>query len=115
VTLNPWYGVQNGVTRQTRDGKPPGGFVPKERVSLQQAIEGYTLGAAIGARKEKSEGSLEPGKLADLIILSQDLFTLEPNQIYKTNVLLTMVGGKIVYKSPEFRASTKATAQGNRQ
>ena len=113
VTLNPWYGVQNAVTRQTRDGKPPGGFVPQERISLQQAIEGYTLGAAIGARKEKTEGSLEPGKLADLIILSQDLFSMEPSQIYKTNVLLTMVGGKVVYESPEFRPSTKISAKGN--
>jgi predicted amidohydrolase YtcJ len=113
VTLNPWYGVQNAVTRQTRDGKPADGFVPKERISLQQAIEGYTLGAAIGARKEKTEGSLEPGKLGDLIILSQDLFSTEPSQIYKTNVLLTMVGGKVVYESPEFRSSTKISAKGN--
>jgi predicted amidohydrolase YtcJ len=116
VTLNPWYGVQNAVTRQTRDGRPPEGFVPKERISLQQAIEGYTLGAAIGARKEKSEGSIEPGKLADLIILSQDLFTLKPTQIYKTQVLLTMVGGKVVYQSPEFRLSTTgASAKGNQR
>jgi predicted amidohydrolase YtcJ len=108
--------VQNAVTRQTRDGRPPEGFVPKERISLQQAIEGYTLGAAIGARKEKSEGSIEPGKLADLIILSQDLFTLKPTQIYKTQVLLTMVGGKVVYQSPEFRLSTTgASAKGNQR
>jgi predicted amidohydrolase YtcJ len=116
VTLNPWYGVQNALTRQTRDGKPPGGFIPKERLSLQQAIEGYTLGAAIGARKEKSEGSLQAGKLADLIILSQDLFSIEPSQIYKTQVLLTMVGGKVVYQSPEWRASTtQASTRGNHQ
>jgi predicted amidohydrolase YtcJ len=104
VTLNPWYGVQNAVTRQTRDGKPPEGFVPKERISLQQAIEGYTLGAAVGARKEKNEGSIEAGKLADLIILSQDLFSVDPKDIYKTQVLLTMVGGKIVYQSAEWKS-----------
>src|SRR3954468_7715926 len=101
VTLNPWYGVQNAVTRQTRDGKPVDGFVPKERISLQQAVEGYTLGAAIGARREKTEGSVETGKLADLIIVSKDLFSMEPRNIYKTQVVLTMVGGKIVYQSPE--------------
>jgi predicted amidohydrolase YtcJ len=116
VTLNPWYGVQNALTRQTRDGKPPGGFVPKERLSLNQAIEGYTLGAAIGARKGKTEGSIEPGKLADLIVLSEDLFSVEPSQIYKTEVLLTIVGGKVVYQSPEWHAATtQASAKGNHQ
>ena len=76
VTLNPWYGVQNAVTRQTRDGKPEDGFVPKERISLQQAIEGYTLGAAIGARREKTEGSNQPGKLADLIDMCRRTYFL---------------------------------------
>ena len=113
VTLNPWYGVQNAVTRQTRDGKPPDGFVPKERLSLAQAIEGYTLGAAIGARKEKTEGSIEPGKLADLIILSQDLFSAEPNQIYKTQVLLTIVGGRVVYQSPDWKLPKPESAKGD--
>jgi len=114
VTLNPWYGVQNAVTRQTRDGKPPDGFVPKERLSLQQAIEGYTLGAAVGARREKTEGSIEPGKLADLIIISQDLFSTEPSQIYKTQVLLTIVGGKVVYQSPDWKLpKSKSSVKGN--
>lgn len=102
VTLNPWYGVQNAVTRQTRDGKPDGGFVPHERLTLEQAIEGYTLGAAKGARRERTEGSITPGKLADLIMLSQDLFKVGPAAIYKTEVVMTMVGGKIVYqKKPD--------------
>ena len=104
VTMNPWYGIQTAVTRQTRNGKPPGGFVPEQRLGLEQAIHSYTLGAAIGSRRDKSEGSIEPGKLADLIILSQDLFKLDPHQIYKTRVLLTVVGGKIVYRSPDWRA-----------
>ena len=102
VTLNPWYGVQNALTRQTREGDPPGGFVPHERISLESAIKGYTLGAAYGGRKEKTEGSIEPGKLADLIVLSQDLFKIEPSQIANTEVLLTMVGGKVVYQSPSW-------------
>jgi predicted amidohydrolase YtcJ len=100
VTLNPWEGVQNALTRQTTEGNPPGGFVPKERISLEDAIRGYTLGAAIGGHREQKEGSLEPGKLADLIVLSQDLFGIEPTEIGKTQVLLTMVGGKVVYESP---------------
>lgn len=110
VTLNPWTGVQNAVTRQTTDGDPPGGFIPKERVSLGDAIRGYTLGAAIAGHREKNEGSLEPGKVADLIIVSQDLFKIEPTDIAKTQVLLTMVGGKVVYESPEWKSAARQSA-----
>jgi predicted amidohydrolase YtcJ len=99
-TLNPWPGVQNALTRQTTEGDPPGGFVPKERINLQDTIKAYTLGAAFAGHREKTEGSLEPGKLADLIMLSQDLFKIEPSDIAKTEVLLTMVGGKVVYQAP---------------
>ena len=103
VTLNPWPGVQNGITRQTTEGDPPGGFVPGERISLEDAIQGYTLGAAFAGRREKTEGSIEPGKLADVIVLDRDLFKIEPREIGKTEVLLTMVGGKIVYQSPNWK------------
>ena len=111
VTLNPWYGIQNAVTRQTLDGKPEGGWIPAERVSLEQAIEGYTLGAAFSGHREKSEGSLEKGKLADLIMLDQDLFKIAPGDIHKTNVLLTMVGGRIVYQTPEMAGSMKGNSK----
>ncbi len=107
VTLNPWEGVENALTRQTVEGDPPGGFVPHERISLESAIKGYTLGAAFAGRREKTEGSIEPGKVADLIVLSQDLFKIEPNQIAKTEVLLTMVGGKVVYQSPTWESRSK--------
>jgi predicted amidohydrolase YtcJ len=106
VTLNPWRGVQNALTRQTLDGNPPDGFVAQERVTLEDAIRAYTLGAAFAGRREKTEGSLEPGKVADLIILSQDLFNVPPSKISDTQVLLTMVGGKVVYQSPTWQAST---------
>jgi predicted amidohydrolase YtcJ len=101
VTMNPWTGIETGITRKTAQGKPEGGFVPGEAVSLEDAITAYTLGAAFAGRREKQEGSLEPGKLADLIIVSQDLFKIEPQEIGKTEVRLTMVGGKVVYESPE--------------
>ncbi len=109
VTLNPWYGMQNALTRQTREGEPAGGFVPQERISLEDAIKGYTLGAAIAGRREKTEGSIEPGKVADLIVLSQDLFKIEPSDVAKTEVLLTMVGGKVVYQAANFSLSGKET------
>ena len=99
VTLNPWTGVQNAVTRQTVAGEPPGGWLPEQRLSLDDAIKGYTLGAAFAGHREKTEGSLETGKFADLIVLGQDLFKIAPSEIAKTEVLLTMVGGKVVYQS----------------
>jgi predicted amidohydrolase YtcJ len=111
VTLNPWPGVQNAVTRQTTAGDPPGGWLPKERISLDDAIKGYTLGAAFAGHREKTEGSLEPGKMADLIVLSQDLFKIEPSGIAKTEVLLTMVGGKVVYQSSAWPATSAAVPE----
>src|SRR5437660_2204768 len=108
VTLNPWPGVQNALTRQTTEGDPPNGFVPNERISLEDTIKAYTLGAALAGRREKTEGSLEPGKLADLIVLSEDLFKIPPTEIVKTEVLLTLVGGKVVYQSPKW-SSISAT------
>lgn len=113
VTLNPWPGVQNAITRQTRDGNPPGGFVPTERLSLENTIRAYTFGAAFAGRREKSKGSLEPGKLADLIVLDRDLFKIEPSEIADTEVLLTIVGGKVVYQSPNWPAA-KAAGGGTR-
>jgi predicted amidohydrolase YtcJ len=99
VTLNPWYGLQTAVTRQTREGTPESGFVPSQRLTVAQAVEGYTLGAAFAGRREKTEGSLEKGKLADLIIVSQNIFEIEPHKISETKVRTTIVGGKVVYQS----------------
>jgi len=102
VTLSPWEGLQNAVTRQTTEGEPKGGWIPSERISLADAIKGYTLNAAFAGHREKTEGSLEPGKLADLIVISQDLFKVDPMKIGETKVLLTMVGGRVVYNAGSF-------------
>ena len=111
VTLNPWPAVQILLTRETPEGTPSGGWLPNERLTLEQAIHGYTLGGAIAARREKSEGSIEVGKLADVIIVSQDLFKIEPNQIGKTKVLMTMVGGKVVYRDPSWEDAQSASSR----
>ena len=111
VTLNPWPGVQILLTRQTPEGTPAGGWHPNESLTLPQAIEGYTMGGAFAARRDKTEGSLEAGKLADLIIISQDLFKVEPNQIGKTQVMMTMVGGKVVYQNASWESGKTSASR----
>src|SRR5882762_7953061 len=100
VTLNPWEGMQTAVTRQTTDGKPEGGFVPEQRLTVEETVRGYTLGAAYADRREKTEGSIESGKLADIIIVSQNIFEIDPHHLAETKVLTTMVGGRVVYQAP---------------
>jgi len=99
VTLNPWEGIQTAVTRQTSDGKPADGFVRAQRLTVSQAVQGYTLNAAFAGRLERTEGSVEPGKVADLIVLDRNIFEVSSNTIGQTKVLLTIAGGKIVYEA----------------
>jgi predicted amidohydrolase YtcJ len=101
VTLNPWEGLETAVTRQTSEGQPQGGFIPSEKLTLAEAVDAYTLGAAFAGRREKTEGSLEVGKAGDLIITSQNIFQIDPHQIGKTKVLTTIVSGKVVYQAPQ--------------
>lgn len=102
VTLNPLPGIQNAITRQDNEGRPPGGWVGHQKVSLAEALAGYTINAAYAQFQEKLQGSLEVGKWADLIVLSQNLFDIEPQEIHKTEVLFTVAGGKVVYRSPNW-------------
>ena len=99
VTLNPLEGIQTAVTRQTKEGLPKDGFVPSQRLSIAQAVEGYTLGAAFAGHREKTEGSLVPDKVADVIILDRNIFEIDPHTIGDTKVVTTIVGGKIVYEA----------------
>jgi len=99
VTLNPWQGIQTAVTRQTSDGKPPGSIVTSQRLTVAQAVEGYTVGAAYAGHREKMEGFLESGKVADVIMVDRNIFEIDPHSIDQTKVVLTIVGGKIVYEA----------------
>lgn len=99
VTLNPWEGIQTAVTRETKEGTPEGGFVPSQRLSVAQAVEGYTRGAAYAGHREKTEGSIEPGKVADVIIVNKNIFEIDPHSIGDTRVTTTIVGGKVVYEA----------------
>ncbi len=99
VTLNPWQGIQTAVTRQTFEGTPKGGFIPSQRLTVAQAVEGYTLGAAYAGRREKYEGSIVENKLADVIIVDRNIFEIDPHTIGDAKVVMTIVGGKIVYEA----------------
>jgi predicted amidohydrolase YtcJ len=99
VTISPWQGIQTAVTRQTSDGKPPGSFVPSERLTVAQAVRGYTAEAAYAGHREKTEGSLELGKVADVIMVDRNILEIDPHAIDQTKVVLTLVGGKIVYEA----------------
>jgi predicted amidohydrolase YtcJ len=104
VTMRPWDGLQTAVTRQTADGQPPGGWIPQERITLPQAIAAYTIGAAYGGKREATEGSFDVGKVADLVILADDIFKTDAHQIHNAKVALTMVGGRVVYTDPSWEA-----------
>ena len=105
VTISPWPGVQTALTRQTSEGMPKAGFVPAQRLTLEQTIEAYTIGVAHAGKREATEGSIEPGKLADMIVVDQNLFEIDPHKIATTKILLTIVGAKIVYQSDNWNGS----------
>lgn len=100
ITINPWRGIHNAVNRRTMDGKPAGGWLPEQRVSLETALRAYTEGAAFASFEEKRKGRLAPGMLADVVVLSQNLFEVDPMKLHETKALLTVVGGRVVYRAP---------------
>ena len=96
--IDPFVGIHAAVTRRRSDGFPgPEGWYPRERLTVEQAVRAYTLGAAYAAGLEDRLGSLAPGKLADLVVLDRDIFTCDPMAIAETQVEATMVGGRFVY------------------
>lgn len=95
--LSPIIGIQAAVTRQTIDGKNPDGWHPEQKISLAEAIKAYTLNAAYAQFADHIKGSLEPGKLADLIVLDKNLFEIPPDKIQETKVIMTVLGGRIIY------------------
>ncbi len=97
--LSPILGIYAAVTRATLDGKHPGGWFPEQRLTVEQALRAYTLGSAYAAFQENEKGSLAPGKLGDVVVLSDDLFSIPPARIKDTHAVMTIVGGKIVYQA----------------
>ena len=95
--LNPLLGVYAAVTRATLDGKNPNGWFPEQKLSVGEAVEAYTMGSAYAEFQENEKGSITPGKLADMVLLSEDIFSLDPPNIRDVKVLKTFVGGKLVW------------------
>src|SRR5690606_18839613 len=95
-TADPMKIIHAAVTRQTLDGEPEGGWFPEERVTLETALHAYTTNNAWAAGEEDIKGTLSPGKLADFVVLSENLFEIEPAQTGEVRAVLTVVGGRVV-------------------
>jgi predicted amidohydrolase YtcJ len=95
--LDPLLTVYAAVTRATLDGKNPNGWFPEQKLSVAETIEAYTMGSAYAEFQESEKGSITPGKLADMVLLSDDIFSIDPGRIRDAKVLKTFVGGKLVY------------------
>jgi predicted amidohydrolase YtcJ len=99
--LDPMQSIYAAVTRATLDGKNPDGWVPEQKLSVKEAVEAYTVGSAYAEFQEKDKGSIAPGKLADFVILSADIFSIDPRAIRDVKVVTTIVGGRIVFQRDE--------------
>ncbi len=97
--LNPMLTVYAAVTRATLDGKNPNGWFPEQKLSVAEAVEAYTMGSAYAEFQDQVKGSISAGKLADMVLLSEDIFSIEPAHIRDIKVLKTIVGGKVVWDS----------------
>jgi predicted amidohydrolase YtcJ len=97
--LNPMLGLYAAVTRATLDGKNPNGWFPEQKLTVAEAVEAYTMGSAYAEFQDKEKGSITPGKLADMVILSDDIFKIDPMKIRDVKVLRTIIGGKLVWEA----------------
>lgn len=96
--LNPLSGIYAAVTRRTTDGKNPQGWYPEEKISVEEAVRAYTLNGAYAEFAEEVKGSIEKGKLADLVVLERNIFSVPPEEIKDVGVKITILGGRIIYR-----------------
>ena len=97
--IDPLLGIYAAVTRRTLDGKHPGGWVPEQKITVEEALHAYTAEAAYGVFAERTRGRLSPGYKADLVLLDQDLTRIPPEAIERAKVRVTVVGGRVVYQA----------------
>src|SRR5574338_451458 len=96
--LNPLLGLYAAVTRRTLDNKNPEGWIPEQKISIEDAIKCYTINSAYASFEENTKGSIEVGKLADLIVLSDDILKIDPVKIKNAEVVMTIFDGKVIFK-----------------
>lgn len=94
----PLEGIYAAVTRRTLDGENPDGWMPEQKITVEETLRAYTCAGAYASYEEERKGTLSPGKLADLVVLDRDLFSIPPESIREAKVTLTVVGGKVVYE-----------------
>jgi predicted amidohydrolase YtcJ len=94
----PLEGIKAAVTRQTIDGKQPKGWQPQEKITVEDALRAYTIGSAYAGFMDDKLGTITKGKYADLVLIDRDITTMPADSIDKAKVMLTMVGGRIVYR-----------------
>jgi predicted amidohydrolase YtcJ len=94
----PLMGIYGAATRRTLDGKHPGGWVPEQKITVAEALRAYTWGSAYASFEEKIKGTLEAGKLADIVVLSRDILTIDPAAIDTVRVEMTVFDGRVVYQ-----------------
>src|SRR6185436_11789372 len=99
-SLNPWFSIHAAVTRQRPGGLPPQGWYPEPPLSVEEALHGFTVGAAAAAGAAHEQGMLAPGMLADLAILSADPFKVSPADLHAILADLTMIEGEVVWERP---------------
>jgi hypothetical protein len=101
-SIDPMLGIHAAVTRQDLEGRPPGGWRGEQRLAIEEAVAAFTIDAAYAAHAEAFAGSLAPGKLADFIVLSDDIFASDRDRIPAIRVLATVLGGEIVHRADAF-------------
>jgi hypothetical protein len=99
--LNPMLTIYAAVARATLDGKNPNGWFPEQKLTVAEAVEAYTMGSAYAEFQERDKGSITPGKLADMVLLSDDIFSIDPGKIRDVKIVKTIVGGKIIWESTQ--------------
>lgn len=95
---NPLWGIHAAVTRQRRDDTPAGGWYPEQRLSVAEAVWGFTMGPAVASGQAAQLGSITPGKLADLVVLDRDILSIHPIEIHAVRVGMTIFDGRVVYE-----------------
>lgn len=98
ASLNPMDGLKAAVTRQTLDGKHPDGWLPEQKLTLDEAVRAFTVGSAYAEFADHVKGTLTPGKLADLVLLDRDLYQTPPTEIDQAKVVLTILDGRVVFE-----------------